>query len=1285
MRVTNICCTTDKPTMVARCPYLGFGVGRDGILGTVQQAPSGEVQAVHVSGTIETGDEESTRAEREIAKCGASPKTSRSESKEDGINETPSNENPGSEDQEARLMNRPKMLIQYSTNFWLSSGPGSVFGYSQDKRDEENDVPTESPLDKFPANPEPSPPATRPSRTPQLPMAKNNKPTTLPADSVITQVASEMSIFGPIDGDCYGKIHERVYATANDERDAATAGKPLRIRPARITSDQAAYLGSYNAPTGEQIHRVVLLNTDFELFNSATGEMVRMPGHFFGQLHPIPRYGPRPPMVPRVSAALVEGCVRYAQTAATNAAVNISMSPSRVKGLTSGQRLHLPAELQQDSLRITVDSTAGMTADFSTISPPAVITDNGQRQLTYGAQYQLKNEDLKVKGAVNDVQVVLSKIQTFDPRKRPATPANALPMVLYTGLTTIPEVEEGEIIQNGCIDPQYVHAASNVQVEETNQNCRRMLVRKVKSEPELFHSHVKEVRTEYGEISERSGSAPPLLPHFPSTASTPSNENAQHPKEDLHDYVMVPAPRCAYNPGCAPAQILEANVVSQPTPDRYTLTPMPFGISTAHSPRDSIYGSSDEDLPSLRYPESSTDDSSGNELSLHSLELATDDANANKNTPFSQPGYSFVTTREVVRAFSSLRRFAPFVVDPNHHANAWSYVHRDAASLYAYQLEAEQDEDEGAIRTGRTAIDMMQLDTTRMIDRFAMAQGKLYNYEDLRREREVIHEEQGRDLAAPFTPASIYLDEEILLVNKGCQHDVNESDLDQVSTRVGIGMRRIPDDAQPTADLYDQYPPVFSPEALEYGPAFRIAIMVAVNQRRNMVRILRSIRGNTCEFIDCTYDMIALRRMSIDLADAQRDGPAPLPFLRPLEHLKLRIIYHTYRRYGNSTISDVAGQLLQFVFREAESRATSSTPEQGWELEVHRLTAPTSSTSTRIYALITGVTHRVHLPTRTLTVVFRDNWAMRGSAVLPHDATAVLPMMRGTIMVHARLAGRRLHRGTSPALSFPAEDLKALSREQRESGNATVVLQFHRRVCATPSPSPLNNICTTTRHGLTLASGPSSSLRFSAYQRQILHLSPPSQRHAATIANNAATGHFDYGACIFFHYCCSLPSRLLVHCYNLLHSLQTTRNQLLSLIQLRLKHMFSLLALLSIQVFAEGIYILFYLIHGVIRLLAQELFRQVSKQLNTVAVYSIHGADLYTDHGQTEFPGAISLQDPGDEELLEEDDEFIFYPVSMKNEAGRHYQAFTILRRATHHSGRPLAYASLTTNESAAI
>ena len=66
-----------------------------------------------------------------------------------------------------------------------------------------------------------------------------------------------------------------------------------------------------------------------------------------------------------------------------------------------------------------------------------------------------------------------------------------------------------------------------------------------------------------------------------------------------------------------------------------------------------------------------------------------------------------------------------------------------------------------------------------------------------------------------------------------------------------------------------------------------------------------------------------------------------------------------------------------------------------------------------------------------------------------------------------------------------------------------------------------------------------------------------------------------------------------------------------------------------------------------IRLFAQELFRQVVQQLSTAKVYSVHVVDSETAHSQKEFPGAFSLQDPDDEELLEEDDEFVFYPVSM--------------------------------------
>ncbi|KAJ6451431.1 hypothetical protein C8R45DRAFT_946224 [Mycena sanguinolenta] len=368
------------------------------------------------------------------------------------------------------------------------------------------------------------------------------------------------------------------------------------------------------------------------------------------------------------------------------------------------------------------------------------------------------------------------------------------------------------------------------------------------------------------------------------------------------------------------------------------------------------------------------------------------------------------------------------------------------------------------------------------------------------------------------------MDEDIILVNKGCQYDVNKTDLDQVSTRVGIAMRHIPDGAPPTTDLHHQYLPVFSPEAHEYGPAFRITIMVAVNQHRDMVHILRSICGGTCEFITCTYDMIAPHRMDIDLADVQQDGPAPLPFLRPLEHLKLRLIYHMYRRYGNNTISDAAGHLL------------------------HLSSAKRSTTNMQTYMLITGVACRVHLPPHTLTVIFHDSSTL-GSAVRPPDATAVLPMMWGCILMLTPLHSR---------------------------GGSVVVVHVH------------------------------------LMGRYLL-------REDLNVLLRGSWG-------------------------------------------LMLIHTFSLLALLSIQVFTDGIYILFYSTHWVIRLLAQELFRQVSKQLSTVEVYSLHVADLDTDHGQKEFPGAFALQDPEDENLLEEDDEFVFLPPSMKNEAGRHYQAFTMYK-----------------------
>ncbi|KAJ6452601.1 hypothetical protein C8R45DRAFT_847684, partial [Mycena sanguinolenta] len=45
------------------------------------------------------------------------------------------------------------------------------------------------------------------------------------------------------------------------------------------------------------------------------------------------------------------------------------------------------------------------------------------------------------------------------------------------------------------------------------------------------------------------------------------------------------------------------------------------------------------------------------------------------------------------------------------------------------------------------------------------------------------------------------------------------------------------------------------------------------------------------------------------------------------------------------------------------------------------------------------------------------------------------------------------------------------------------------------------------------------------------------------------------------------------------------------------------------------------------------------------------------------LPGAFSLQKPEDDNVLEEDDEYLFYPVAIKAENGRSHQAFTMYKR----------------------
>ncbi|KAJ6513489.1 hypothetical protein C8R45DRAFT_1088510 [Mycena sanguinolenta] len=269
------------------------------------------------------------------------------------------------------------------------------------------------------------------------------------ADKVIAQASAERSTFGAPDGTCFGRIHEKLHDVAHEQRDAHIAGHELRKRPASLTTNQAAYLGSFSAPTGEEVHRAVFLNAEMQVYDPATGEMGSLPRHAYAQLHTklTDGSGRGPPIVPHVGSASTERLD--------------SKTPMPGK-------LRLPTDMQDDTvLRFTAD----VDPDFSLMFPyptlathPVVVEDApfSVKSLEYWS-YPAVSNAYKIQ---HDVELEITQERTRDPRRaRPDTPTPNLPLVLYHGppMSLLPTiVEEGEISGEVVgIDPQYVCAARN--------------------------------------------------------------------------------------------------------------------------------------------------------------------------------------------------------------------------------------------------------------------------------------------------------------------------------------------------------------------------------------------------------------------------------------------------------------------------------------------------------------------------------------------------------------------------------------------------------------------------------------------------------------------------------------------------------------------------------------------------------------------------------------------------------------------------------------------------------
>ncbi|KAJ6493104.1 hypothetical protein C8R45DRAFT_927892 [Mycena sanguinolenta] len=307
------------------------------------------------------------------------------------------------------------------------------------------------------------------------------------ADKVIAQVATEILAFSAVNGNCFSKIHENVDEAIHEKQEVHLKGNTLRVRPASLMIDQAAYLEKFSAPSGKEVHRAVFLNTEMQDYNLATGKMGSLPGH-------VSRRGP--PFVPRA------GVVDHARLDTTT---------------PMPDNLRLPENLQDDTvLRFTVDADPDLSTTFPypTLAMHPVITEDVPSPTLYGTEAQ----------------------RTQDPRRTwPDTPTLNLPLVLYHGLllSLLPSiVEEDEIEEENIgVDPTYVHC---------------MMLRKTRSEGTLDREAIVDVGTDHGETSvSRCGSAPAQLPDV--LASTPHAARFPYTHDDFDNgYVVVPTPQYTY-------------------------------------------------------------------------------------------------------------------------------------------------------------------------------------------------------------------------------------------------------------------------------------------------------------------------------------------------------------------------------------------------------------------------------------------------------------------------------------------------------------------------------------------------------------------------------------------------------------------------------------------------------------------------------------------------------------------------------------------------------------------
>ncbi|KAF8128284.1 hypothetical protein K438DRAFT_2000447 [Mycena galopus ATCC 62051] len=781
-----------------------------------------------------------------------------------------------------------------------------------------------------------------------------------------TLARQPMQGFGRVDRFVDGDSTKIIETIATAEEHAYFAGKPAHVRPAEAQSDQTQYLGYRVRPDGHEVHRAVLLNTKLRILNPSTGLYGERLGHALVQFFaaPISNTGKWALNVHGVSAMQKEHAIRGMELDAQRR-LNNAWNSKRLRQ-QSGQ---LNTESAASGSSALTFRAPALTRTTSTVThyvthpvdkpPPFDISSMKCIGTTLGSGHIV----LESRGQKAGVVVK-------DPRLRPDTPN--LPWILMA---------ERPVLANEEPRPLEDRERGDEPMEQVE------MAKKEASPPVTPANQIRNTADVAVQTEEQTGNNlttnddfPLFLAHSSSDESTDSDsdssndalmhsifgevalqESSQHvPFPGVH----VPSDDEIFESACAS---VDFTPVKESAAENETVSPLVLGgRGSSCSP-----GSGCSCFPS---PTLAT---CGNSLDkLETLNL--------------KEGQVTLPTADLVQAITAFRHRTMTPDLSEHVAQLAGFVR----GVIRAQASIDEFEDRATAQMGRKVASTMRAELHHMLDRAAIEKAEVFDPADLvllrhRAQAEFERSTEGKK-------ASIFLDDEILIVPIKDQNTVNANVLDTVSTYVGPGLRQLPADLEAPASRHGRGRN-FSTFAKESGLAYCAAAAAEFVDRSNDAHTLTNVRARLDEFVTQAYTIIGRRRLTISLSDVNLARPMPLPILTTEENAKLWLVHTTLNRHGGGPIGDAALELLQFRFKEPEAFVTKPRFRRGWELRLLGLSGPISHQHPN-RALIVTVDERLDLPRGTVAcTLVVGTFRYTGHVLLPGRVVSILLLLWGFV------------------------------------------------------------------------------------------------------------------------------------------------------------------------------------------------------------------------------------------------------------------------------------------------